>query len=125
MIPAPKLERDVYYRLLLFSSDRRLLTQILMSSLNAINQEVAACLPYEFVQLRVHVFALHCVLLSQAFKRPPDTEEELATILAVARWDKTKAEAEYLHLLETDNWEVAIPQIVTMRTLYPPSASTL
>ena len=55
--------------------------------------------------------------LSQAFKRPPETDEASATVLAVARWDKTKSETEYLHLLKTDQWEVVFPEIVIRRGL--------
>ena len=51
--------------------------------------------------------------LSQTFKRPQETQEASATVLAVARWNKTKSEAEYLRLLKTDEWEVVIPEIVT------------
>ncbi len=55
--------------------------------------------------------------LSQAFKRPPETDAASATVLAVARWDKTKSEGEYLRLLKTDDWEVVIPEIVVRRGL--------
>ena len=53
--------------------------------------------------------------LSQGFKSPPGTEEASATVLAIARWNKSKSEAEYLHLLRTDEWEVVIPEIVVRR----------
>ena len=33
------------------------------------------------------------------------------------RWTKSKSEAEYLHLLRTDEWEVVIPEIITRRSL--------
>ena len=54
--------------------------------------------------------------LSQGFKSPPGTEEASATVLAIAHWNKSKSEAEYLHLLRTDEWEVVIPEIVTRRS---------
>ena len=53
--------------------------------------------------------------LSQGFKTPPDTQEASATVLAVARWNKTKSEADYLHLLKADKWEVVIPEIEIRR----------
>ena len=55
--------------------------------------------------------------LSQGFKTPPETQEASATVLAVARWNKTKSEADYLHLLKADKWEVVIPEIVVRRRL--------
>ena len=55
--------------------------------------------------------------LSQGFKNPPGTEEASATVPAIARWNKSKSEAEYLHLLKTDQWEVVIAEIVIRRGL--------
>ena len=53
--------------------------------------------------------------LSQAFKGLSETGEASATVLAVARWDKTKSEGEYSRLLKSDKWEVVIPEIVVTR----------
>ena len=54
--------------------------------------------------------------LAQAFRTPPGTDEVSATVLAIARWNKTKSEAKFLDRLKTDEWEVVIPEIVTRKT---------
>ena len=51
--------------------------------------------------------------LAQAFKAPPETGDVSATVLAIARWSKTKSEATFHDRLRTDEWEVVIPEIVT------------
>ena len=51
--------------------------------------------------------------LAQAFRMPPRTEDVSATVLAIARWSKTKSEATFLDRLKIDDWEVVIPEIVT------------
>ena len=51
--------------------------------------------------------------LARAFKSPPESRDVSATVLAIARWNKTKSEARFLDRLMTDEWEVVIPEIVT------------
>ena len=51
--------------------------------------------------------------LAQAFKAPPETEDVSATVLAIARWSKSKSEATFRDRLKTDEWEVVIPEIAT------------
>ena len=55
--------------------------------------------------------------LAQAFRMPPGTEDVSATVLAIARWSKTKSEAKFLDRIRTDEWEVVIPEIITGRSL--------
>ena len=35
-----------------------------------------------------------------------------ATVLAIARWNRTKSEGTFLDRLKSDEWEVVIPEIV-------------
>ena len=50
--------------------------------------------------------------LSQRFKVPAGTGEVSATVLAIACWDKTKSEGQYIDGLKSEQWEVVIPEIV-------------
>ena len=50
--------------------------------------------------------------LARGFTFPAGTGGVSATTLAVACWDKTKSEGEYLDRLKSDHWEVVIPEIV-------------
>ena len=50
--------------------------------------------------------------LAQSFRVPQNSEDVSATVLAIARWSKSKSELEFLDRLRTDEWEVVIPEIV-------------
>ena len=53
--------------------------------------------------------------LAQAFQKPWNPEEVSATVLAIARWNKTKSEGKFLDRLNSEEWEVVIPEIVMGR----------
>ena len=52
--------------------------------------------------------------LARSFKVPQESEGVTATVLAVVRWNRTKSEPEFLDRLRTNEWEVVIPEIVTV-----------
>ena len=54
--------------------------------------------------------------LARGFTFPAGTGGVSATTLAVACWDKTKSEGEYLDRLKSDHWEVVVPEIVVQMT---------
>ena len=53
--------------------------------------------------------------LAQRFQRSRETGDVSATVLAIARWNKTKSEGTFLDQLKSDEWEVVIPEIVVGR----------
>ena len=53
--------------------------------------------------------------LAQRFQRSREPGDVSATVLAIARWDKTKSEGTFLDRLKSDEWEVVIPEIVVGR----------
>ena len=50
--------------------------------------------------------------LAQSFRVPLNGKDVSATVLAIARWSKSKSEPEFLDRLKMDEWEVVIPEIV-------------
>ena len=49
--------------------------------------------------------------LAQSFEPPDAVSEASAVTLAIATWDKTKSDGEYRRWLNSDRWEVVIPEI--------------
>ena len=49
------------------------------------------------------------------FQRSREAGDVSATVLAIARWNKTKSEGTFLDRLKSDEWEVVIPEIVVGR----------
>ena len=53
--------------------------------------------------------------LAQRFQRSREPGDVSATVLAIARWNKTKSEGTFLDRLKSDEWEVVISEIVVGR----------
>ena len=52
--------------------------------------------------------------LAKSFTPPSHTGQPTATVLAIATWDKNKSETQFQHMYHTQQWEVVIPEIVTL-----------
>ncbi len=50
--------------------------------------------------------------LAGSYKVPDDTHVRLATVLAVAVWEKSRSDPEYQQGIKCDRWEVVVPELV-------------
>ena len=53
--------------------------------------------------------------LARSFKAPGESGEVSATALAIACWDRTRSEGEYLDRLRSQRWKVVIPEIIARK----------
>ena len=50
--------------------------------------------------------------LAGSYKVPVEMRVKLATVMAVAVWDKVNSDPEYQQGIQCDRWEVVVPELV-------------
>ena len=58
--------------------------------------------------------------LAKSYNVPQNPKETTATVLAVAVWDKSKSSAQFRQHINTERWEVVIPEITSRSEDEPP-----